>query len=650
MTAQHPGRPAGATARPGGRPAAHPGAGHPGHPGGSHPGHPGRPGGAPLGPPQVPTPPLSRRTSLLPAVLTWVVAAGTTAVYLALGAVLDGARTRAGVPGGALVAIVVGVVALAAAAFAGPRLSLGAVGRREVERRDVLLDQMFRLGVAFRTQERSGRFVSTATDGVERAASYEVTFKFPIIASMTVPVIALVALGATVDWVVAGWLALALPAIPLLVNGFQKLFRSVSVQYRMTARRFAAQFLDAIQGLPTATAFNRAGAKGAELARSAEQLRRMVMRLLAGNQVVLLVIDASFSLAMVAAAAGLAMARLRDGAITPGQAVAVVLVSTVLLEPLDRVGQFFYVGMGGRAAVREIDAVLAQPATAGDAPGVRTPVTSTFHVNPRGTAEGDAPADAEARPEAVALDRVSFAYPGGRPVLDDVSFTVPRGRRVALIGPSGSGKSTVAALIQAHLRPASGAVRVGGHDATAVPVDWVRAQTAVVAQTTYLFTGTLADNLRLAAPDADDDRLWHALAEANLADDVRGFPDRLATRVGERGLSLSGGQAQRLAVARALLKDAPVLLLDEPTSQVDAASEAALVEALDRAGEGRTVVVVAHRLSTVRGADEVLVLAEGRIVEQGPPDRLGGIDSYYARALDLSGVAAGPLTEQEARP
>ncbi|WP_203669018.1 ABC transporter ATP-binding protein/permease [Cellulomonas pakistanensis] len=578
--------------------------------------------------------------------LTWVVAAGTTAVYLALGAVLDAARTGDGVPAGALVAVVVGVVVLAVAAFAGPRLSLGAVGPREAERRDVLLEQVFRLGVAYRTQERSGRFVSTATDGVERAASYEATFKYPIVASLTVPVIALVGLGAVVDWVVAGWLALALPVIPLLVNGFQKLFRGVSVQYRMTARRFAAQFLDAIQGLPTSTAFGRAGAKGAELARGAEQLRAMVMRLLARNQLVLLVIDSSFSLAMVTAAAGLAMARLRDGAITPGQAVAVVLVSTVLLEPLDRVGQFFYVGVGGRAAIREIDTVLAQPATAGDAAGVRAPATSTFHVNPRPADAAEAAPDG--RPEALALDRVSFAYPGGRPVLDDVSFAVAVGRRVALIGPSGSGKSTVAALLQAHLRPATGAVRVGGHDATAVPVDWVRAQTAVVAQTTYLFTGTLADNLRLAAPDADDDRLWEALAQANLADDVRAFPDRLATRVGERGLSLSGGQAQRLAVARALLKDAPVLLLDEPTSQVDAASEAALVDALDRAGRGRTVVLVAHRLSTVRDVDEVLVLAEGRIVEQGPPDRLGSIDSYYARALDLSG--AGPLTEQEARP
>ncbi|MFB9955859.1 ABC transporter ATP-binding protein/permease [Cellulomonas denverensis] len=566
-----------------------------------------------------PHPPLPRRVVVLPAVLTWLVAACTTAAYLALGAVLESARLGTTPSAAALVVLVVAALGLALSAYAGPRLSLGAVGPREDERRDVLLDQLFRLGVAYRTQERSGRFVSTATDGVERAANYEATFRWPILASMTVPVVALVGLGVAVDPVIALWLAVALPGIPLLVGGFQKLFRGVSGRYRVTSRRFAAQYLDAIQGLPTATAFGRARAKGAELARSAEELRRQVMRLLAGNQLVLLVIDSSFSLLMVTSAAGLAMVRLRDGAITPGQAVAVVLISTVLLEPLDRVGQFFYIGMGGRAAVREIDTVLAQHAAVEDAPGVRVP----------------AGADPD---EALALDRVDFAYPGGAPVLHQVSFTVPVGGRVALIGPSGSGKSTVAALVQAQLRPTAGMVRVAGHDATTVPTDWVRAQTAVVAQSTYLFTGSLADNLRLADPDAGDDLLWHVLAEANLADDVRRFPDGLATRVGERGLSLSGGQAQRLAVARALLKDAPILVLDEPTSQVDAASESALIEALDRAGQGRTVLLVAHRLSTVRGADQVLVLAEGRIVEQGPPDQLGSIDSYYARALDLSGI------------
>lgn len=572
-----------------------------------------------MGPPVVPTPPLPRRVLVLPAVLTWVVAACTTAAYLALGSLLEPARVGGAMPLTPIVVLVVAVIGLAVAAFAGPRTSLGAVGPREGQRRDVLLDQMFRLGVAFRTQERSGRFVSTATDGVERAANYEATFRWPILASMTVPVIALVGLGVVVDPVIALWLAVALPAIPLLVGGFQKAFRGVSGRYRMTSRRFAAQYLDAIQGLPTATAFNRARSKGADLARSAEDLRRQVMRLLAGNQVVLLVIDSSFSLAMVATAAGLAMNRLREGAITPGQAISVVLISTVLLEPLDRVGQFFYIGMGGRAAVREIDTVLAQHAAVEDAPGVRVPAATDSA-------------------EALALEHVDFAYPGGGQVLRDVSFTVSVGGRVALIGPSGSGKSTVATLVQAHLRPTAGTIRVGGQDVTTVPTDWVRRQIAVVAQTTYLFTGTLADNLRLADPTADDDTLWDVLAEANLADDVRRFSDGLATRVGERGLSLSGGQAQRLAVARALLKDAPILVLDEPTSQVDAASESALVEALDRAGQGRTVLLVAHRLSTVRGADQVLVLAEGRIVEQGPPDRLGSIDSYYARALDLSGI------------
>ena len=163
---------------------------------------------------------------------------------------------------------------------------------------------------------------------------------------------------------------------------------------------------------------------------------------------------------------------------------------------------------------------------------------------------------------------------------------------------------------------------------------------SVVAQSTYLFTGTLADNLRLAAPDAADDLLWHALDEANLADHVRSLPDGLATVVGERGMSLSGGQSQRVAVARAFLKDAPLLVLDEPTSQVDAASEAALLGALARVARGRTVVTIAHRLTTVRDADDVVVIVGGRVVEQGPPDTLGALDSYYAHSLRLSTIVA----------
>lgn len=598
--------------------------------------------------------------------LVWAGAAAQTALLVLCGRVLQdalGGRAPSWATAGALavLALLPGVVA----ELSG-RVSDRAVGERELVLRGRLTCRLFELGTAFRAGGRTGQVVSTATDGVERAAAYEAGFRGPLLASVTSPVVALLVLGAMVDWVVAGWLLLVTPVVPLAIGGFQRAFRRVSTEYRTTARRFSARFLDAVQGLPTATAFGQGPAQAASLARAAERLRRQVMRLLAANQLVLLVIDAVFALVMVTVAAGLAMARLRDGAIGPGEAVAVVLASTVLLAPLDRIGQFFYVGLGGRAAVREIDGLLRTPAAVRDREGVRPPEGRVVAPDPAadvqvpgsptgrepGPRTGPEPASpaprgqgqwAVARPGAaerqgIVLDGVVFAYPGARePVLRGMDLVLPPGSRTALIGPSGGGKSTVAALVQAHLRPTVGRVLLGGHDLCDVPLDWARRQVAAVTQATFLFTGTIAQNLRLAAPDASEDRLWEALERAALADEVRRLPAGLSTPVGERGQRLSGGQAQRVAVARALLKDAPVLVLDEPTSQVDDASEALLVRALERACEGRTVLVVAHRLSTVAGVDAVAVLDGGRIAEHGPPAELRRPGSYYARVLAADG-------------
>lgn len=581
------------------------------------------------GAPQIP--PLSRRDELIPVLTTWLAAAALTVGYVTLGHIIDALRTSSPIGPWPITILTSVVLVIGAASYLSSRTALHAIGPREADRRDTLLHQLFRLGVPFRTDGRSGRFVSVATDGVERAAFYEATFRAPMLASVTVPFVALLVLGVSIDWFIALILALTVPLIPLTVRVFQLAFRKVSTQYRAESRRFAGEFLDAIQGLPTATAFNRAEAIGVRLADAAERIRRQVMRLLAGNQIVILVVDAAFSLAMVTLAAGLAMVRLRDGVITPGQAVAVVLTATVLLEPLDKIGQFFYVAMGGRAAAQETASLLAA------SPAVPDPATSATSALTATTALPDPPLTAPERvAPAIEFDRVGFAYRDGPEVLREVSFALDSGRRMALIGPSGSGKTTLTSLLLAHLRPTTGTVRVQGRDLSTVPATWARAQFATVAQSTYLFTGTLADNLRLADPDATEARLWEVLAEANLADHVRSLPDGLNTPVGERGWSLSGGQAQRMAVARALLTDAPVLLLDEPTSQVDAHSERALVAALDRAARGRTVLVIAHRLSTVRDVDDVLVLAGGAIVERGTPDQLREVDSYYARAIDLS--------------
>ena len=218
--------------------------------------------------------------------------------------------------------------------------------------------------------------------------------------------------------------------------------------------------------------------------------------------------------------------------------------------------------------------------------------------------------------------RVSFSYPGRpRLALDDVSLSVPAGSTVALVGPSGAGKTTVANLFLRFWDPTAGEVRLHGHDLRRYRLDDLRARIALVAQDTYLFNDTLRANIRLARPGASEAEVAAAVERAALREFVESLPEGLDTVVGERGAQLSGGQRQRVAIARAFLKDAPVLILDEATSHLDAVSEQEVRRALDRLTRGRTTVVIAHRLSTVRDADRILVFDEGRLVETGDPRR-----------------------------
>jgi ATP-binding cassette subfamily C protein CydD len=467
-------------------------------------------------------------------------------------------------------------------------------------------------GAPVRSQEQTGRIVATGTQSVELSSVYYATFLGPIIGSMTTPIVVLVAIGVFVDAFTALVLAAVVPIIPLTVGLFQRAFQKVSDDYTAQASALSAQFLDAMQGLGTLKLFNQGRAYGTNLAAAAEKVRQSIMRLLLGNQIVLFVVDTVFSLGMVTAVSWLAMARLEDGAITPGEAVALILLGLLLIEPLDKVGQFFYVGMSGIAAGRDVRNQLRTPAAIPDPVGA---------ASPKG---GDG---------ALSFENVSFSYIDGVPVLDDVSFSIRSGEKVAVVGPSGSGKTTVANLTMRFLQPGSGTIRVGGQDVTKVTADWVRSQIALVAQTTFLFTGTLRDNLLVARPGATDDELRAALADADLTAFLEALPKGLDTQVGERGLAISGGQAQRIAIARAFLKDAPILVLDEPTSNIDVHSEAAIIAAIDRLSVGRTVLVIAHRLSTIQHMDRIVVLEAGRVTEAGHHDELVAAGGHYARAV-----------------
>jgi ATP-binding cassette subfamily B protein/ATP-binding cassette subfamily C protein len=299
---------------------------------------------------------------------------------------------------------------------------------------------------------------------------------------------------------------------------------------------------------------------------------------------------------------GVGGARVASGAISVGDLVAFILFLFFLVLPLGQAIHAYTQLQTGLGALQRIEDVLALP-----------------HETAADTGRGG---PAPAAGPAVAFDGVTFGYPDGRPVLHDVSFTVPRGSRVALVGPSGAGKSTVLALIERFYDVTAGRVCVDGADVRDQPRAALRRRLGYVEQEAPVLAGSLRDNLLLTAPDAGDARLLAVLDEVNLGALATRTPEGLDVQVGEGGVLLSGGERQRLAIARTLLADAPILLLDEPTSNLDARNEAALRQAVATAAHERTLIVVAHRLSTVVDSDRIVVMEAGRVVATGSHEQL----------------------------
>jgi ATP-binding cassette subfamily B protein len=228
---------------------------------------------------------------------------------------------------------------------------------------------------------------------------------------------------------------------------------------------------------------------------------------------------------------------------------------------------------------------------------------------------------------------VSFSYPSRKEVevLRDLSLAARAGQRVALVGPSGAGKSTLVSLLLRFYEPDKGRILIDGRDARDYPLHDLRSQTAIVPQDVLLFGGTIADNIGYGRPGSSQQEIEEAARKANAHDFIVGFPEGYQTRVGERGVQLSGGQRQRVVIARAILRDPAILLLDEATSSLDSESEGLVLQALDRLMEGRTSFVIAHRLSTVRGADRIVVIKEGTVVEEGLHEELMALENGVYR-------------------
>jgi ATP-binding cassette subfamily B protein len=473
------------------------------------------------------------------------------------------------------------------------------------------------LAPAYLLRRRSGDLVALATQDVETVEYFFAHTIAPAIVAVLVPVSVLVAMG---------WMAwpLALVLAPFLayagaspLRGRQRIDQLGSAA-RGALGLIGAYATETIQGLAELVMFGAADRRRDGFMEAVRAYQGLRLSLLADLSFQAVVLEALTGLGGLAVA-GVGAVLVTHGVIAATALPLLVLISIAAFLPVSEIAQVGRQLADTIASTRRLAVVHAEPVLITE--GSRDPSEASD----------------------MRFEDVDFTYPSRSvAAVRDMSFFVPAGATVALVGPSGAGKSTVANLLLRFWDPGSGVIRLGWVDLRELRLDGLRGRIALVAQDTYLFNDTLEANVRLARPDASAEQVALALSRAALAGFVAGLPEGMATRVGERGVALSGGQRQRIAIARAFLKDAPVLILDEATSHLDTISEQAVRGALDTLMANRMTIVIAHRLSTIRAADLILVLREGKVIESGTHQALLARGGFYARLVEhqMANVAA----------
>ncbi len=551
-----------------------------------------------------------------------VAAGGAQAVLLCVGAWLMAwllaHAVLAGRGLGDLWPAVAVLVAIALARFAlglGQRRTTFEAGAQVGENVRRALEQRLRqLGPRWAAQQSRGDLVTRSVDGVAALVPYYAGYLPQVALTAVIPAVILLAALPADPWS-ALILLLTAPLVPLFMILVGGAAERASQRRWSRLRRMGARFLDALSGLTTLRLCRAAGREAALLAATGEAYRKETMAVLRIAFLSALVLEffATVSIAVLAVLIGF---RLMWGTLDFEQGLFVLLLAPELFLPLRALGTQRHRRMEAAAAAEDLIALLDQPVTEADSGPAPLP-----------------PASLAPQHIALTFEQVSFGYEPDRPVLRELDLLVEEGTVLTLVGASGSGKSTLFHLLLGFATPQAGRILINGQDLAALDLSAWREHIGWVSQRAHVFHGSLRDNLLIAAPDSDETRLRRALKAASLQEVVTRLPQGLGTPLGEHGHGLSGGERQRLALARAWLRDAPLLLLDEPTQHLDAATAAAIDVAVDEMAVGRTVIRIAHRLDHLTDDTHVAVLADGKIVESGRVIELRAARGAFARLL-----------------
>lgn len=471
------------------------------------------------------------------------------------------------------------------------------------ELRQRLYEKLTRLGSSYHEKVPTAEAVQVAVEGVEQLEVYFGKYIPQLFYSILAPVTLFIVLS-FVSLKASFVLLICVPLIPLTIMGVQKLAKRLLGRYWGTYTELGDSFLENLQGLTTLKIYQADEQKAKEMDQEAEHFRKITMKVLMMQLNSIIVMDV---VAYGGAALGM-IAVLREfasGTVSIGGTVTMILLSAEFFIPMRLLGSFFHIAMNGMAASDRLFAIL--------------------DLEEGQTGEeclGDGPA-------SVIFRDVCFSYDGERQILDQVSFQLPENGLISLVGTSGCGKSTIAGLLTGRNRGYRGTIRIGGKELSRIREDILLSHVTMVSHNSYLFKGTVRENLLMAAPMATEKEMEAALKKVNLYEFLKSQRG-LDTELMERGSNFSGGQCQRLALARALLHDTPIYIFDEATSNIDAESEEQIMEVIRELSQNHCVLLISHRLANVVDSRNIYVLSGGRLTEEGTHNELMGKKGIYA--------------------